>query len=222
MGDQYGFADLGEYRPDPEAENQALIEAFFTALADALPQDDGLISRIRARHERLVAEQGHWFVDEASRHNLALTLAVLAAYRELAALMGDDESLPLIRTAFIEPFGPMITDATRAALDASPDPFATMVDISRRRERDFFGAAFVFTHPEDEQDRYTALVQRCFYNDVLVANGAAHLMPIMCDFDANWINGIEPDRHGFTFERPATIGTGGSTCPFRFRRTRER
>jgi hypothetical protein len=219
MGDRY-VADLGDYRPDPEAENKALIEAFFGALGEALPEHEGLIERARARHERLVAEQGHWVVDEASRHNLSLTLAVLAAYRELAGVMGDDEALPLIRRAFVEPLGPMMTEGTRAALDASADPFATMVEISRRRERDYFGAAFTFAHPEDDEDRYTALVERCFYNDVLVANGAALLMPILCEFDANWINGIVPERHRFTFERPTTIGTGGVGCPFRFRRMR--
>jgi len=31
---------------------------------------------------------------------------------------------------------------------------------------------------------------------------------------------IDPDRHGFTFTRTTSIGHGGSTCPFHFRRTR--
>ena len=37
-------------------------------------------------------------------------------------------------------------------------------------------------------------------------------------FDATWIEVIDPSRHGFSFERPATIGTGGATCPFTFTR----
>lgn len=218
---RYGTADPdGTYRPDPAAENAALIEAFFAALADAVPDRPDLPARLRARHERLLAEHRHHVVDEPSRHNLALTLAILAAYRELAPAIGDAELLPLLRDAFVEPIRPMVEDVTRRSLDASPDPFATMVEITRLRERDFFGAAFTFNHPEDDDRRFTSRVERCFYHDVLAANDATRLMPILCAFDANWMDAVDPARHGFTVERPATIGTGGPNCPFRFRRTR--
>src|SRR5262245_48143331 len=207
------------YRPDPAAETQALIDAFFTALADALPAQPDLVARLRIRHERLVAAQRHRIIDDASRYNLAMTLAVLAAYRELTPYVADDALLPLVRTAFVEPLRATVQEATTAALDGAPDPFTAMVNISRQRERDAFGAGFTFTHPHDDDRRYTAQVERCYYHDVLAANEAAHLTPVLCAFDANWIDAIDPDRHGFAFERPTTIGTGGPHCPFRFRRT---
>lgn len=90
--------------------------------------------------------------------------------------------------------------------------------ISRERERAFFGENFVFGHPADDESRYIAEVRRCFYHEVLAASGAAKLTPVLCAFDATWIEVIDPPRHGFTFERPATIGTGGVTCPFTFTR----
>ncbi|MGH3391643.1 MAG: L-2-amino-thiazoline-4-carboxylic acid hydrolase [Actinomadura sp.] len=94
-----------------------------------------------------------------------------------------------------------------------------LADISRQREQHAFGAGFQFTHPHDDHDHYVAQVERCDYHQVLQANGAPHLTPVFCAFDANWIDAIDPERHGFTFERPTTIGTGGPNCPFRFRRT---
>ncbi|MQA85772.1 MAG: hypothetical protein GEV03_14410 [Streptosporangiales bacterium] len=206
------------YRPDPAAETRVLIDAFFAALADALPEQDDLTARLRDRHERLLASQQRRIVDEASRHNLALSLAVLAGYRELAPQIGDDELVPLLRAAFVEPFRATVRAATTATLDAAPDPFAAMVDISRQREQHVFGAGFVFAHPHDDRDHYVAQVERCYYHQVLRANGAEHLTAIFCAFDANWIDAIAPARHGFTFERPTTIGTGGTNCPFRFRR----
>ncbi|GAB4583797.1 L-2-amino-thiazoline-4-carboxylic acid hydrolase [Nocardia sp. IFM 10818] len=42
--------------------------------------------------------------------------------------------------------------------------------------------------------------------------------PVLCEFDANRIGAIEPERHGFRFERTTTIGVGGSHCPFHFDR----
>lgn len=212
--------DQGGYRPDPAADTRALIDAFFAALADALPEQEGLTARLRTRHERLLLPQQHRIVDEPSRYNLASTLAVLAAYQELTVVMPDERLLPLLRAAFVEPLRAQVHDGTRAALDAAADPFATMVEFSRQREEHFFGAGFTFTHPADDRDRYVAQVERCYYHQVLAASGAAHLTPVFCAFDANWIDAIDPEWHGFAFERPTTIGTGGPNCPFRFHRTR--
>jgi hypothetical protein len=207
------------YQPDPAAEMRMVIDAFFAALAAARPGDADLVTRLRDRHERLLTARRDHVIDVASRHNLALTLAVLAGYQELAPAIDDEERLlEALRAAFVEPLRPAVRAATAAVLDAAPDPFAVMVNISRRREREAFGAGFVFTHPHDDDDRYVAQVERCYYHEVLRANGAALLTPVFCAFDANWVEAIDPDRHGFVFERPTTIGTGGSACPFRFRR----
>jgi hypothetical protein len=75
-----------------------------------------------------------------------------------------------------------------------------MVGISKDRERDAFGAGFGFSHPDDDHDRYTAEVTRCYYHDVLSANEAGHLTPIFCAFDGNWINAIHPERDRLDFE----------------------
>ena len=195
------------------------IGAFFDALVEALPDEGDLADRLSRRHEQLLADQQHRVIDEPSRYNLSLTLAVLAAYQELGTRRNADQLVPLLARAFVEPMEPYVRAATRAALDTATDPFAAMTGISKDREHDAFGAGFDFSHPDDDHDRYTAEVTRCYYHDTLAANGAAQLTPIFCAFDANWINAIDPDRDGLQFERPTTIGTGGTTCPFRFRRT---
>lgn len=207
------------YVPDPEAETAATIRAFFDALAQAFTDESDLADRLAARHGQLVAEQGHRVVDEPSRHNLSLTLAVLAADLELRQGRYDAQLLPALRDAFVHPMQHFVHQATRAALDGAADPFAAMVAISKSREQQAFGAGFEFAHPEDDSRRYTAEVRRCYYHDVLAANDAAHLTPIFCAFDFNWIDAIDPARDGLRVERPTTIGTGGSTCPFQFSRS---
>ncbi len=209
----------GGYRPDPEAETAMTISAFFDALVEELPGERGLSDRLARRHEALVADQQHRLVDEASRHNLSLTLAVVAAYRELRARHDEDELVPLLTRAFVAPLHEVVRAATRAALDSAADPFTSMVHIAKERERLAFGIGFDFGHPEDDGDRYTVEVNRCYYHDVLTANGAGQLTTVFCAFDANWIDAIDPGHDGFAFERPTTIGTGGASCPFRFRRT---
>jgi L-2-amino-thiazoline-4-carboxylic acid hydrolase len=207
------------YVPDPAAETAMLIEAFFGALSERFSEESRLAERLRDRHERLTAEQHDRVVDEPSRYNLAMTLAVLGAYQELVAEHAEDELLEALRAAFVEPLQRFVRDATRSVLDNAQDPFTAMVALTRDRETQAFGAGFEFTHPENGPQAFTSQVERCFYHDVLEANGADRLTPIFCAFDANWINAIDPDHDGFAFERPTTIGTGGPCCPFRFRRT---
>ncbi|GII78046.1 hypothetical protein Sru01_30280 [Sphaerisporangium rufum] len=217
------FDDLGEeYLPDNERDITALIEAFFgqlaaTAREHALPS--GLVPDARLRHAALLEAAAHLIVDEPSRHNLRLTLAVLAGYRALLAPLGRPAAIAAVRAALIEPLGPAVRAGTRAMLDTAPDPFAAMVAVSKSREEHAFGAAFTFARPADDDRHYLLEVHRCFYHDVLAAHGAPELTPAMCAFDENWIEAIDPGRHGLRFERRTTIGLGGTRCPFHFSRT---
>jgi hypothetical protein len=111
----------------PAAETAVAISAFFGALAEAFPGGEDLSDRLTRRHDRLVADQQHRVVDEASRYNLSLTLAVLAAYRELNSHSGD-ELIPAVTLAFVGPMEPYVCEATRAVLDAATDPFPAMVE----------------------------------------------------------------------------------------------
>lgn len=79
------------------------IDAFFNALVEARPDEGDLADRLRRRHEELLGNQQHRVIDEASVYNLSLTLAVLAAYQELGDRQEDDELVPLLTRAFVEP-----------------------------------------------------------------------------------------------------------------------
>ncbi|MES4907153.1 MULTISPECIES: L-2-amino-thiazoline-4-carboxylic acid hydrolase [unclassified Streptomyces] len=77
----------------------------------------------------------------------------------------------------------------------------------------------MFQRPADDDQRYLVDIHRCFCHHVFTANSAAELTPVMCAFGGNWIEAIDPERHGFRFDRATTIGQGGTTCPFHFTRT---
>ncbi|MGN9837502.1 L-2-amino-thiazoline-4-carboxylic acid hydrolase [Nonomuraea sp. H19] len=221
--DQFGLAE-GGYVPDPDRDTALLLDAFYDHLAailreHALPGE--LLTAMRARQEELEAAGQHLIVDEPARYNLRLTVALAAAYQVLLPRLGREAAVAAVREAFIEPLGDTMKEGTRAMLDAAPDPFQAMVALSKSREEQAFGKGFVFDRPVDDDQRYHVDVRRCFYHDVLVANGAPELTPAMCAFDANWIEAIEPDRHGFRFDRRTTIGLGGTHCPFHFTRNRE-
>lgn len=202
------------YVPDPEAETAALVEAFLAHLDVSVRAD------IQARHEKLVADNQHLVVDELARHNLRVTLLVAAAYDVLRPSLGRAGAMAAVEAALVEPLAPFVQEATRAMLDHAPDPYRAMVELAKSRETESFGAGFEFRHAVDDGERFHQDVHRCHYHDVLAANGMPELTPAMCAFDRNWIDVIDPARHGFRFDRETTIGTGGTHCPFHFTRVR--
>ncbi|WP_020669603.1 L-2-amino-thiazoline-4-carboxylic acid hydrolase [Amycolatopsis nigrescens] len=218
--DQFGLSD-GDYTPDPEKDLALLIEGYYEQLARTLHEhglDPELLTAIKRRHAELEAANAGLVVDEPARHNLKLTLALVAGYRSLRPELGRDRAIAAVEAAFVEPFAEDMRAGTRAMLDAAPDPFSAMVEMAKSREELAFGKGFTFRRPVDDDQRYLLDVHRCFYHDVLVANSAAELTPSMCAFDQTWIDGIDPERHGFRFDRATTIGLGGTHCPFHFTR----
>jgi hypothetical protein len=207
------------YVPDPETETTAIVDAAFEHLR-AQGVSDGTLAAIRARHTELVATNQHLVVDELARHNIRFTLMAAAAYELLRPELGQDKAIQAVEAAIVEPMAPFVGEATRAMLDNTPDPYQAMVELSKARETDAFGAGFEFRHPVDDGNRFHADVHRCHYHDVLVANGMPELTPALCAFDRNWMDAIDPDRHGFRFDRETTIGLGGTHCPFHFSRVR--
>jgi hypothetical protein len=219
--DPFAAAD-GGYIPDPDRDTAALIDDFFGHIAitlreRSLPGD--LLGAMRARLEELEAGNAHLIVDEPARYNLRMTLALVAAYQFLRPELGRHDAVAAVAAAFTEPLGDAVREATRAMLDTAPDPFAAMVALTKSREELAFGQGFTFRRPADDDRRYLLDVHRCFYHDVLAANSVPELTPAMCAFDGNWIEAIDPDKHGFRFERVTTIGLGGTHCPFHFHRT---
>lgn len=220
--DQFGLT-AGDYVPDPDRDTTLLLDAFYDHLATTLREyglPGDLVTAMRARQGDLEAANQSLIVDEPARHNLRMTLALVSAYEFLLPRLGRETATVVVRASFIEPLGDAMKEGTRAMLDNAPDAFQAMVELSKSREEHAFGKGFVFDRPVDDDQRYHVDVRRCFYHDVLVANSAPELTPVMCAFDANWIDAIAPDRHGFRFERRTTIGTGGTHCPFHFSRNR--
>lgn len=219
--DEATISEWTAYRPDPGRETRLTIDSFLEALTTVEPHDSRLGQRIRDRHRDLVNGYEGQLVDEQSWMNLKMALALLAAYLELKESYPDEILLPRLQEAFVEPLRSFVARATACTLDGADDAFSAMVAISKQREGTFFGQSFVFDHPIDDNNKYIAEVRRCQYHDVLVTNDAPQLTHIFCAFDATWIDVIDSSRHGFTFERPSTIGTGGKTCPFTLSRNEE-
>jgi hypothetical protein len=212
--------DEDRYRPDPDRETAMVIDGYYQALARAIGGRAGeLGGRVRARAAELEVVHRGRARDPAAGRNLRLGCAVLAAREELAAVVPAGELVELLTAAFVES-GAWTTPKVKAWLDGVEDPFRAMVAVSKQREEEDFGATFAFRRARDDDEAYLLDVERCFWHDLFGAAGHPELTQTMCAFDRNWFGAIDPDRHGFRFERATTLGLGGDHCPFHFIRIR--
>lgn len=214
--------ERSDWNVSPEEGNRAVEQGFLRVVQEhleAVNEPEHAAIRVRAVMSGwtdLQTLHAHWVVDEPSRYHLRLTALVLAAYRVLRVDRSRDDALAIVREAFITPLRRMVREGTAAALDHAPDPFAQIADISKERERSFYGQAFVFERPQDDAHVYQLDITGCFYHRFFGANGAPEIVPIFCDWDTNWMEAVVPTQHGVRTERPTTLGYGGDRCRFQF------
>ncbi|MBF6348693.1 L-2-amino-thiazoline-4-carboxylic acid hydrolase [Nocardia flavorosea] len=202
-----------------DSENDIVVAPFFDAVSTEAG-DPQLNELLRRRHLELRHAHRHQNDGGPTGTNIDVAMALLAADQILRDRFPDREQRHhLLEHALVEPLADITRQATESALDTAEDPFTAMVATARQRETYSFGPRFVFTHPIDSDSEFVSNVQHCFFHELLAGHGAGHLTSILCAFDANWMDAVIPERHGFTVDRASTIATGGRSCPFRFHRT---
>ncbi len=210
---------------DPALATETLVRTFLQEVRRQIADPDEaqvIQERIQARLTELEASHQDWIVDEPARYNLRMTAALLAAYQVLRERFSQEELLALLRAAFLEPFKDTMQQGAAQILDHVSDPFQTIVEISKTKEKYMYGDGFTFEIERDDDRAYLLNFKRCFYHNFFASNDAPELTPIFCDFDMPWISAIDTERHGFRFERPTTIGYGGTMCPFHFYRVEKK
>lgn len=174
--------------------------------------------KIQAEQAALEKQYASWVLDEPSKFHLRFMSLLLAGYRVLQSLLSRDDALVLLKKAAIEPSRQGILYGVRYALDTAPDPMTALTDASREREEHFFGRTFAFERIQDDSNAYLLHVRGCFYHKFSVENNVPELMQILCAWDWSWADAIQPEKDGFQFELPTTLGFGGDVCRFYFRR----
>ena len=204
-----------------ENENLQKIEYFQTFFLEAIerkmPKGTSINrQKILTTTQDLVEKNAFLIQDKPSLEHLHLTCTVIASFRELKKKFSLSTCLSIVRYAFVDNLS-FITPQVRALLDQSKEPFREIVSISKEKEKEY-GKTFEFYRKQDDDRAYLLEIKKCFYCNVLKTNNSHELMPIFCDFDTHWMKAIHPEKHGFRFDRPETIGTGGNTCKFYFTR----
>lgn len=216
-------------RLDQESEKgfmENLRKKYFSALNRRLEelfpeQANSIGDDIDKRHQDIIRKNQAWIVDPPAEFHLFLTSLVLATYQVLVRKTNSkDTAMDIARFAFFEAQQHKAVKAYLVSMvEKEPDPFTMMVKISKSKEEKQYGKTFVFERERDDDTHYFLNVKKCFYHDFFSAHGAPELTPVFCDWDNVWGDELKDGRFGVKFERPETIGYGGSVCRFQFTRT---
>jgi len=186
-------------------------------------QKNGICQEIEQLSSKLAEENDAIVVDRASRTHLYMTTLVLASYRVILPYIKDSESLiNMLEDVFIGFGQRWIKLYIRFILWFSRDPFLTMIKATKKMTENNYGKTFKFEYSGDGINHSVITTKKCFYYDFFVANDIPELTRVFCNWDKNWFEEIKPDKHGFKFERPTTLGYGGSECPSIFTRVNNR
>ena len=183
-----------------------------------------LEASVRARAAILLEQNEARAIDAPSRQWLLLASVILAAYRELLLLVGDEQSgLSILRNAMAAPFKERLTtyivDRFGISQDAPEEAFKRIAENFKARGEERYGQAYTYVQEVQDEGRSFVNIQKCFFNDFFRANGAAEVTPIFCAMDNLWAEELEKPQYGVWFERTTTLARGDDMCRFQFTKT---
>jgi hypothetical protein len=207
---------MAEHSTDFDVLYDDFERGFFAVLS----QGDGpdVEQVIRSEQAALYESKRGLATDEQSTFHLRSMTLALAAYRVLQASVPKEDAFEKVRRAFIEPGRADMLREMAEVMNSAPDPFKQVVAYSKCQEEEFFGSKFTFERAQDDDHAYKLHVNECFYHRFFSENGAPELTRLGCDINANWIDAIDPVKHGVQLERPTMLGYGGDKCRFYFYR----
>jgi len=181
---------------------------------------DTLLQSIKKEAKEIEETNASSIVDAPSHGHLELCSSVLSAYNNLLPEIGDKNStIDFISRAMMKGVNNLSMRASLSLmLDTCKDNPDRLKDIfSWLMEQ--YGTTFDWTAERKEtekEDSFSIEIQNCYYFNFFSSQDAAFLTPILCQLDSIWFEMVDPEKHGFMFDksRYQTQGYGAPKCVF--------
>lgn len=197
------------------------IAGLKSEMNDSLEVDtDSIIASIKKGAKEIEDANTSSIVDAPSHGHVELCSSVISAYNILLPILGDKEkTLEFISKA-------IMTGVNNVSMRTSLSLVLSSCKNNPDRLKDIFswlmtqyGVTFNWTAPHketEEEDSFSIEIDRCFYYNFFSSQNVAFLTPILCQLDSIWFEMVDPQKHGFTFDksRYQTQGYGAPKCVF--------
>jgi hypothetical protein len=171
-----------------------------------------LIKAVRARPEELVDADADMVVEEPSKGALAISAVVLAAFEQLLPLFDGDERRTIlflqhvICTVLKRPVQLMFQ-----TLRKREEPLDKIGKGCRKMEP-LYGAGWDMRFERPKFQVFDMKVRRCFLRDFFAGHNATLVTTVVCAFDVNWMQAIDPAVSGLRAERTSLLSLGEEEC----------
>ena len=181
---------------------------------EASERKDELVKTIQARAEELVDIDHDMVVDEPSKGALAISAVALASFEQLRPVFDEDERRTILLlqhvmgTVLKRPYQLMFQ-----TLSKREEPL-DKIDKACRKMEPLYGAGWDMTFERPEPQVFEMKVRRCFFRDFFTRHDATLVTTVMCAFDVNWMQAIDPAVSGLRAERTSLLSLGDEECRF--------
>ncbi len=179
-----------------------------------------IIKAIKEEARKIQLHDTSLIDDAPSKGHLELTSHIVAAYRVLLPEVGIERAtIQLLEHAMMEGVDTLsMRFALKSMLDSCRDNPDRLYNIFRWLMTQY-GTTFKWKAPHKHGKQgsgFSIEIQRCFYHRFFATHNSPFLTPILCQIDSIWFNLIDPQKHGFSFDksRYRTQGYGAPTCIF--------
>jgi len=177
-----------------------------------------ILNEIHKEAFKIKIRNKHHIKDHVSMAHLEFVSKVLAAYQVLLPIINDKEqTINFVKRSV------MLGYDTRSLRW----PLAAMLYACRNRtarlQKTFswlmrqYGTSFYWQSKASDDNRdFTLTISKCFYCEFFKSYDLRELTPILCQLDGIWFEQINPEKHGFKFDKAnyQTQGYGAETCIF--------
>jgi hypothetical protein len=181
---------------------------------EAPDRKDELIAAIRARAEELADADEDMIVDESSKGALAISAVTLASFETLLPLFEGDERRTILFLQHVmggvlkRPYQLMFS-----TLSKREQPL-DKIDNACRKMEPIWGAGWDMEFERPEPGLFEMNVRRCFFRDFFDRHDARLVTTVMCAFDVNFMQAIDPAVSGLRAERTSLLSLGDDHCRF--------
>lgn len=176
---------------------------------------DKMIKDIKFKADELFFNNLSYLQDAQSQLYYLITSYILATYWVLKENnFPNNEAENIIETGFKKTGEFWIKWPVRIGLFFSKDRMKYLYRISGPSVKENFGKLFEIETTGDPKTQFTNHVTRCGFHEFFKRHGVPELTRLMCSWDENWYNEINPKKHKVVFSRPNTIASGHDSCRF--------
>jgi hypothetical protein len=184
-------------------------------LDDAAPErKDELMGAIKARADELAEADKDIPTDGPSKGALAVSAVVLAAFEKLTPLFDGDEQRTILYLQHVMSTVLKRTyDVTFSTLSKRDKPLDKIEKVCNKMQG-IYGDGWDFDNKRPEPGVFEMNIRRCFFRDFFARHDATLVTTVLCAFDVNFLQAIDPAVSGLRAERTSLLSLGDDHCRF--------